>query len=41
MANASGVATWTLSLRKQTVYLSAYSDASGIDDSNLLAVTYK
>jgi len=41
MANASGVATWTLGRRKQTVYLSAYSDASGIDDSNLLAVTYK
>jgi len=41
MANASGVATWTLNLRKQTVYLSAYSDASGVEESNMLAVTYK
>ena len=41
MANASGVATWTLGRRKQTVYLSAYSEVSGIDESPLLAVTYK
>jgi len=41
MANASGVATWTLNLRKQTVYLSAYSDASDVEESNILAVTYK
>ena len=41
IANASGVATWTISLRRQQVFMTATSDASGVEDSNLAVVTYR
>ncbi len=41
IANASGVATWTIALRRQTVYMTASSDVSGVADSNLAVVTYR
>ena len=41
IANASGVATWTVALRRQYVFMSANSDVTGVEDSNLAVVTYK
>ena len=41
IANASGVATWTIALRKQTVYMTAESSVTGVAVSNLAVVTYK
>ena len=41
IANASGVATWTIALRKQTVYMTADSSVAGIAVSNLAVVTFK
>ena len=41
IANASGVATWTVALRKQQVFMTADSDVSGVESSNLAVVTYK
>lgn len=40
-ANASGVASLTISLRRTTVYVSATSDGEGTVDSNLTTVTFK
>jgi len=41
IANASGVATWTIALRRQQVFMTASSDASGVEDSNLAVVTFR
>ena len=41
IANASGVATWTIALRKQTVYMTADSSVTGVAVSNMAVVTYK
>ena len=41
IANASGVATWTIALRKQTVYMTADSSVAGVAVSNMAVVTYK
>ncbi len=41
IANASGVATWTIALRKQQVFMTASSDVFGVAVSNLAVVTYK
>ena len=41
IASASGVATWTVALRKQQVFMTADSDVDGVESSNLAVVTYK
>ena len=41
IANASGVATWTIALRRQTVYMTADSSVTGVAVSNLAVVTFK
>ena len=40
-ANAAGVASLTISLRRTTVYVSALSDGAGTIESNLTTVTFK
>lgn len=41
IANASGVATWTIALRRQTVYMTADSSVTGVAVSNLAVVTFR
>jgi len=41
IANASGVVTWTVALRKQQVFMTADSEVNGVESSNLAVVTYK
>ena len=41
IANASGVATWTIALRKQYVFMYADTDADATLETNLVTVTYK
>jgi hypothetical protein len=41
IANASGVATWTIALRRQTVFMAADSSVTGVAVSNLAVVTFR
>jgi hypothetical protein len=41
IANASGVVTWTIAMRKQQVFMTAACDVNTVEASNLAVVNFK